>query len=225
MVLRTSSIVAASIILLVLTYTPAVVEGTCQCDEVCPNYEALSDAADENCWEGNSDCLTLFRKTRCNGGCLCNFVGCNCEGSEKHVNGYCERVAGTCGIEGDYVCEPLNFYPDGCGKGKPSRRLIELTDKCADFRFFTSLTAEEKKEFLGTKYCWGDDQVVNTDIFQMILAEVLLKFDGSTLSEVDINEVFTCELFNNQSINIDFSHLKLCKDKPSNKKNKKQKKI
>lgn len=88
-----------------------------------------------------------------------------------------------------------------------------------------------KKKFLGTKYCWGDDQVVNTDIFRMILAEVLLKFDGSTLSEVDINEVFTCELFNNQSITIDLSHLKLCKDKPrldgpvSNKKNKKQEKI
>ena len=72
------------------------------------------------------------------------------QGSEKHTNGYCERVAGTCGIEGDYVCDPLYWFPYGCGK--PSRRLIELTDKeedeCADFRFFTSLTAEGKKNSL-----------------------------------------------------------------------------
>lgn len=83
MVLRISNIVAASIILLVLTYTPAVVEGKCQCEEVCPNYEALSNAAGKNCWVGNRDCRTLFANNDvpgpgCNGGCLCNAPwGCN----------------------------------------------------------------------------------------------------------------------------------------------------
>ena len=46
------NIVAATIILLVLISTPAVVEGTCKCKEVCPNFNK------DQCWVAAKVCCT-----------------------------------------------------------------------------------------------------------------------------------------------------------------------
>ena len=79
----------------------------------------------------------------------------------------------------------------------------ENEDVCADFRTFTSLSAEGKRDFLAEKYCADEDQVVVEDIYELIRAEVLSKLDGGS--------VLTCALFNKSYV--DVRHLTLCNDK------------
>ena len=79
----------------------------------------------------------------------------------------------------------------------------ENEDVCADFHTFTSLSAEGKRDFLAEKYCAEDNKVVVEDIYELLLAEVLLKLDDGS--------VLTCALFNKSYV--DVSHLKLCTDK------------
>ena len=77
-------------------------------------------------------------------------------------------------------------------------------DVCADFRTFTSLSAEGKRDFLAEKYCAEDEKNAVEDIYELIRAEVLLKLD-------DDGSVLTCALFNKSYV--DVRHLTLCKDK------------
>ena len=171
-------IVAASSILLVLLSTPAVVEGTCKCADVCPSY-----GNPYRCWiRAQKKCdnnIVKHDPTVCAGYCVCNTWGCNCDG--------CELVAGGCGWT----------------KKTQARMDTENEDVCADFHTFTSLSAEGKRDFLAEKYCAEDNKVVVEDIYELLLAEVLLKLDDGS--------VLTCALFNKSYV--DVSHLKLCTDK------------
>ena len=171
----------AAISMLVLTSTPAVVEGTCQCADVYPNYDwESSHYWDHLCWLNNKHCdnnKAAKNIPKCAGYCVCNTFGCNCDG--------CELVAG------------------GCDYGRRMFDDKEDEDVCADFRTFTSLSAEGKRDFLAEKYCAEDNKVVVEDIYELLLAEVLLKLDDGS--------VLTCALFNKSYV--DVSHLKLCTDK------------
>ena len=62
MIILRKIVAAASSILLVLLSTPAVVEGTCECEKVCPNY--VREKADFNkkshidiCWKNRGQCF------------------------------------------------------------------------------------------------------------------------------------------------------------------------
>ena len=108
----------------------------------------------------------------------------------------------------------------------------EKEDTCADFDFFTSLSADGKRNLLADKYC-NDEQVVREDIYEVLLSFALSKYEGVVLSKVyiqragGIDNVLTCDLFNKS--HGDVSHLLLCENKhlvlpTSNKTGKKQKK-
>ena len=77
------NIVAASSILLVLISPPAVVEGTCKCKKVCPNYER-SKFNEAFCWDTAKYCwdALVTMPSKCNAFCVCNFFACNCDGCE-----------------------------------------------------------------------------------------------------------------------------------------------
>ena len=117
-------------------------------------------------------------QTVCAGYCVCNTFGCNCDGG-------CELVAG------------------GCGWTEQTQARMDTEDVCADFRTFTSLSTEGKRDFLAEKYCVEDEKVMVEDIYELIRAEVLSKLDGGS--------VLTCALFNKSYV--DVRHLTLCKDK------------
>ena len=177
--------IIAAISMLVLTATPAVVEGTCHCADVCPNYdwELLyildPSSADHICWLNNKHCDNnemAKKNPKCAGYCVCNTFGCNCDG--------CEQVAG------------------GCDVGQRMFDDKENEDVCTDFRYITSLSPEDKRDLLAKKYCLEDDKVAVQNIFEILRNEVLRKFGGSVL---------TCALFNESYV--DVRHLKLCEDK------------
>ena len=115
----------------------------------------------------------------------------------------------------------------------------EKKDGCGDFKYFRSLSAEDKRNSLAEKYCGGEDQVVRKDIYTVLLHEVLSKYENVDLSKAKayiknaggIDQVLTCDLFNKAYG--DVSQLPaLCENKQhhpngvpaSNKKGKKQKK-
>ena len=208
------NIVAATSILLVLIAPPAVVEGTCKCKKVCPNWKR-SKFSETRCWDNAKVCWDalepgrpMWDTSKCNASCVCNLFGCNCDG--------CEAVPGACGW---------------------TRRMEdnkEKEDNCADFDFFTSLSADSKRNLLADKYC-NDDQVVREDIYEVLLSFALSKkYEGVVLSKVyiqragGIDNVLTCDLFNKS--HGDVSHLLLCEENKhlvlptSNKTGKKQKK-
>ena len=100
----------------------------------------------------------------------------------------------------------------------------EKEETCADFDFFTSLSADGKRNSLAEKYCLEEDQVVRENIYELLRDFTVLQFEG---------DVFTCVMFNEAYG--DVSHLTLCEHTPqhhldsggvpvSNKKGKKQKK-
>ena len=196
--------IIAVISMLVLISAPAVVEGTCHCADVCPNYIACLPQVSNyiGCWFISKKCDNATAKKKiksCDGYCACNFFGCNCDG--------CEVVPGACGW---------------------TRRMEddkEKEDTCADFDLFTSLSADGKRNLLADKYC-NDDEVVREDIYEVLLSFALSKYEGVVLSLVElaggIDNVLTCDLFN-QSYG-DVSHLTLCDNKHLMKKGKKQKK-
>ena len=163
-ILRSSFV--AAIIVLVLTSTPAVVEGTCHCAEKCPNYQEYSPyGTPGGCWYTSTLCYVddVDFWVDCDAYCVCNIWGCNCEP--------CEKFPGACGFLGQ-----SNALTDE-----------EEEDECADFRYITSLSSEGKREFLAEKYCLDDDKVVVQNIYEILRSEILLKLGGSVL---------TCALFN-----------------------------
>ena len=165
--------IIAVISMLVLTATPAVVEGTCHCADVCPNYIRNATGGNPLCWFDSIKCDNAAAKlefSSCAGYCACNLFGCNCEG--------CEQVAGGCGWT-----EQTHAQMD-----------TEKEDVCADFHTFTSLSAEGKRDFLADKYCVDDDKVVVEDIYELLLNEVLMKLDDGS--------VLTCALFNKSYVDV-----------------------
>ena len=213
--------IVAAISMLVLTATPAVVEGTCKCADMCPNY------VDTHCWATQKHCGNV----QCDGYCVCNMWGCNCDG--------CQDYPGACAMTNNCTCNTFGCYCDGCKNYPPygcnalgceaypdagcayvppiddyfavdmtkTQQTHELTDEeeedgCADFRYITSLSREEKRDFLAEKYCSEDNKVAVQNIFEILRNEVLRKFGGSVL---------TCALFNESYV--DVRHLKLCEDK------------
>ena len=230
------SIIAASI-LLVLILTPAVVEGTNVCSEVCPNWVKYPSNASsrrnlfangcnfscdeqetESCWKNQRYCSedgTGPLYGYCKAWCACNTFGYICDG--------CESEPGTCGWN-DGGCEKFGgtLGPDeesGATTCFGARRRMEDEEKvdvCADFHSFRSLSAAGKRKAIANKYCVGEDHVVRDDIYKVLLNEVVKTLDGITLSEVvaklgGIDNVLTCDLFNKAYI--DVSHLTLCEDK------------
>ena len=164
----------AAISMLVLTATPAVVEGNCHCAHVCPNCAKYM--IHKHC-DNDSAARFLPTSGECDGYCVCNTFGCNCDG--------CEFVAG------------------GCGWTEQTHELMgkKNEDLCADFHTFTSLSAEGKRDFLAEKYCVDDDKVAVEDIYELIRSEVLMKLDdGSVLtcalfnkSYVDVRHLKLCK--------------------------------
>ena len=157
--------IVAAISMLVLTATPAVVEGTCHCAEVCPSYE--------HCWTPGRGCIgdnfpeyMIDHPGSCNGYCICNVFGCHCDGCERH--------------------------PGDCGWTQQKHALMdeEEEDGCADFRYITSLSLEGKRDFLAEKYCLEDGKVVVKNIFEILRNEVLRKLDGSVLTCALFNESY-----------------------------------
>ena len=95
----------------------------------------------------------------------------------------------------------------------------EKEETCADFDFFTSLSADGKRNSLAEKYCLEEDQVVRENIYELLRDFTVLQFDEG--------DDLTCGMFNKAYG--DVSHLPLCDNKPlglpaSTKKGKKQKK-
>ena len=141
---------------------------------------------------GSRECDGNFLP-HCNTYCKCNFFGCRCKG--------CEAVPGACGY---------------------TRRMLDAEEKeetCADFDFFTSLSADGKRNSLAEKYCLEEDQVVRENIYELLRDFTVLQFDEG--------DDLTCGMFNKAYG--DVSHLPLCDNKPlglpaSTKKGKKQKK-
>ena len=143
-------IVAASSILLVLLSTPAVVEGTNDCAEVCP-LSYLWESEKE--WYRQKTCeYDKYMKKGVNinrdAYCVCNLFGYNCDG---------------CG--------------DLCPWGRwMTEDDEENEDKCADFHSFTSLSAEGKRTSLAEKYCLDADQVLFARIFTKFFSTRYWKF-------------------------------------------------
>jgi len=260
MIILRKIVAAASSILLVLLSTPAIVEGTCQCDEVCPDYKRFGinsgipdtgpgdDDWDEpgvkpSCWKSKKKCFSAESIPECYAYCVCNWLGCNCDGCEN--TGITDAAAGSCGWS-DGGCEEyggylgynnLGFqtcYGDRVDDRRQMMDSKEEKDGCGDFKYFRSLSAEDKRNSLAEKYCGGEDQVVRQDIYTVLLHEILLTFDGISPSDVvayiktagGIDQVLTCDLFNKAYGDLD--HLRLCDDKhlspSSHKTGKKQKK-
>ena len=190
--------IVAAISMLVLTATPAVVEGTCQCADVCPSYVdtfhdgwvggSCLDHACDRCWMTSKHCVgdrfhhNVNPYSKCDGYCVCNSFGCNCDP--------CDRVPGGCAMTKTQQTHELTDEDE------------EEDDGCADFRYITSLSPEGKRDLLAEKYCSEDDKVAVQNIFEILRNEVLRKLGGSVL---------TCALFN-ESYG-DMSHLNLCEDK------------
>ena len=248
MIILRKIVAAATSILLVLLSTPAVVEGTCKCKEVCPKYNGKF-----SCWVMNEDpfvgggCL-MQESAPCDAYCSCNLFGCKCTG--------CESPSGDCGWGDDgKVCEKnggtLVWWPSiqtafwynvkrqlMCIGARRMLEDEEDEDTCADFDSFTSLSADGKRNLLAEKYCDGEDQIVREDIYEILLSFALSNYEGVVLSEVELaggmdTVLLTCDLFNKAYG--DVSHLTLCEHTPqhhldsggvpvSNKKGKKQKK-
>ena len=187
--------IIAVISMLVLTATPAVVEGTCHCADVCPSYDdkfydgGTDDTpwGGQQCWKVGKHCIgdefhgEYNPPSKCDGYCVCNTFGCNCDA--------CDRVPGGCAMTRTQQTH--------------ERTDEEEEDGCTDFRYITSLSPEGKRDFLAEKYCSEDDKVAVQNIFEILRNEVLRKLDGSVL---------TCALFNEASYG-DMSHLTLCEDK------------
>ena len=172
---------------------------------------------------------------------MCNWFGCNCDGCEN--TGFTDAAAGSCGWS-DGGCEEYGGYLGYNNLGLQTcygdlvddrRQMMDSKEKkdgCGDFKYFRSLSAEDKRNSLAEKYCGGEDQVVRKDIYTVLLHEVLSKYENVDLSKAKayiknaggIDQVLTCDLFNKAYGDLD--HLTLCENKqPANtKKGKKQKK-
>ena len=57
----------------------------------------------------------------------------------------------------------------------------EKEETCADFDFFTSLSADGKRNSLAEKYCLEEDQIVLEDIYEILLAFALLNYGRGSL--------------------------------------------
>ena len=174
MIILRKIVAAATSILLVLISTPAVVEGTCKCKEVCPNWiyavgggrNLVWVPGPDSCWHNQKHCSDIpMPGTRCYAYCACNFFGCNCD------------PCGTCGS---------------------TRRMMlddeENEENCDDFNSFTSLSAEGKRNSLAEKYCLEDDQVVREDIYEVLRDYAVLQYEG---------DVLTCAMFNKSYGDVD----------------------
>ena len=164
MIILRNIVAAATSILLVLISTPAVVEGTCKCKEVCPNYVKYTDGFYPcGCWRSKKKCGApkLNLATCCNGAyCACNTFGCKC---------------------------------DPCGTCSSTRRMVdaeENEENCDDFNSFTSLSAEGKRNSLTEKYCLEEDQVVREDIYEVLRNYTMLQFEGDVFTCVMFNEAY-----------------------------------
>jgi hypothetical protein len=106
---------------------------------------------------------------------------------------------------------------------------MEENDTCKDFKFFMSLSPEEKKEFLGDKYCEGGTPVDH--IFKKMLKYVDSYLDTNSINLSELR--LSCDDFNASTYNGEDGEmsaigrkLKLCKNngnKKGSKKNKKRK--
>ena len=158
MILLRHIVAASSSILLVLLSTPAGVEGTCKCREVCPNWVKQIPGYWDTCFINQKYCDSNnggpLSGTQCDAYCACNLFGCKC---------------------------------DPCGTCSSTRRMVDAEEKeedCADFDFFTSLSADGKRNSLAEKYCLEEDQIVREDIFEILLSFALSNYEGVVLSEV-----------------------------------------
>ena len=163
MIILRNIVAAATSILLVLIATPAVVEGTCKCQEVCPNYERSR----EGCWRSTKSCdvvTDVYHLNLCCDGvyCACNVFGCNCD------------PCGNC----DVTRRMLAFDDEN------------EDNNCADFESFTSLSADGKRNSLAEKYCLDDDHVVREDIYELLRDYTVLQFEGDVLTCFMFNNAY-----------------------------------
>ena len=176
MILLRHIVAASSSILLVLLSTPAGVEGTCKCREVCPNWVKQIPGYWDTCFINQKYCDSNnggpLSGTQCDAYCVCNLFGCNCD------------PCGTCGSTRRMM---LDFDK-------------ENEDNCDDFNSFTSLSAEGKRNSLAEKYCLEDDQVVREDIYEVLRDYAVLQYEGDVLtcamfnkSYGDVDHLTLCE--------------------------------
>ena len=164
MIILRNIVAAATSILLVLLSTPAGVEGTNKCIEVCPNYHRSR----EGCWRNSKYCPPSDETTQiltecCDGAyCVCNVFGYNCDG------------CGTCGS----TRRMLAFDDEN------------EDNNCADFESFTSLSADGKRNSLAEKYCLDDGQVVREDIYELLRDFTVLQFEGDVLTCFMFNNAY-----------------------------------
>jgi hypothetical protein len=189
----------------------SVVEGTCKCKEVCPNYTKKDpDCYGDSCsrvWvNARKKCYDYYYTCCPNGICQCNVFGCNCNGC---ANCGCEKCATNVCVKGCDADAPNNPNKNICDGREHIPFLTEemdTEDTCEDYNFFMSLSLEEKTKFLGDKYC--DDGFAADDIFKKLLTYVdsNLETNSINLDELELS----CDDFN-KSTSIG-RKLKLCKN-------------
>ena len=201
-------------------------EGTCHCGDVCPNYVREGALALNTGWEIDKRCpeLEVWRAFH-RGYCVCNFFGCKnvtvvkiSRAPAVGVTVVVKNLEEHWGLMKKQVHSPASVR-DGWRTTRRKKTPVPISIS------LHPLSADGKRNLLADKYC-NDEQVVREDIYEVLLAFALSKYEGVVLSEVElaggIDKVLTCDLFNKSYG--DVSHLTLCDNKHLMKKGKKQKK-
>ena len=181
----------------------------CNCEK-CETGSGYDNRYDTclNPWELITGCVEKVNDV-CPTGMCCNFGDYEPERAQKCCTIWPDEN-GSRTVDQQQFCQGSRVLQDEEKKED---------DGCADFRYVRSLSAEGKRDLLADKYCLGADEVVRKDIFEVILHEVLSKYENVDLSKAKayiknaggIDQVLTCDLFNKAYAETD--GLTLCEDK------------
>lgn len=158
------------------------IDATCTCKDVCPSYTDV--------WQIRSDCppggmercihyILLDSQVTClawekapEGGCVCNVFGCNCDG---------------CG------CYQSTRRSLRAGGAPDPFALINPEDACEDYRFYMSMSENERYNYLADKHCGNSGLSASAPDIRAALEQ---------LADINNDGTLSCDEFNAAEFNI-----------------------
>lgn len=153
------------------------IEATCKCKEVCPSYKDAWKVSSKCPSEGIEKCLKPhIALPTCHywgkadeGGCVCNFFGCNCHG---------------CG------CSDYHRRLGSPPRASPPKE----ETSCHDYNFYMSMSEEERNLYLIEKHCGPSLRYTTKDIeLRMILEDMADSNGDGTLDCPEFNSAYSSD--------------------------------